>query len=64
MLHAHDMVDQRVIQNGQFVPAYIHGSVEEAIKDIVKRLELMLVRNKVKIKHDAANFVSTLYPVL
>ena len=35
MFHANDLLDQRIIENGTFEPAYEQGSVIEAINEII-----------------------------
>ena len=35
-LHAQDLLDQRIIEHGGFVPLYTKGDVNEAISEIVE----------------------------
>ena len=35
MLHANDLLDQRIIENGNFVPNITSGSIIEAIKEMI-----------------------------
>ena len=64
LLHANDLLDQRIIQNGRFAPAYTHGSVTHAIHEIVRLVEFTLVRKKITIKCDASSYISHIYPLL
>ena len=43
LLHANDLLDLKFLQNGKFEPAYVHGSVYQAILEIVKIICLTLV---------------------
>ena len=43
MLHAHDFLDQRLIEKGVFVPHYSEGSYSEAIKEIVNILQTTIM---------------------
>ena len=43
LLHANDLLDLKFLQNGKFSPAYVHGSVYQAILEIVKIICLTLV---------------------
>ena len=35
LFHSNDLLDQRIIQSGAFVPSYSHGSVADAIDEII-----------------------------
>ena len=52
MLHANDMLDQRIIDNGNFVPLYTEGSVKEAILEMVQVIKLTLLNRSLKIECD------------
>ena len=52
MHHATDLLDQRIIQLGQFVPYYTQGSPSEAITDIVKIVRMTLLRKQLSIEYD------------
>ena len=45
LLHASDLLDQRIIEQGKFTPSYSLGNVQETILEIVE-----LVRMTVKVK--------------
>ena len=49
MLHANDLLDQRIIENGIFVPAYEDGSIIEAIDEIVSLVRLTLKMKKKRL---------------
>ena len=49
-LHAQDMLDQRIIEHGSFVPLYTKGYVREAICEIVELLNLTLTETQLKIE--------------
>ena len=49
MLHANDLIDQKIIENGAFVPNFANGSVVEAINEIVSIFDLTLEHRKLKI---------------
>ena len=36
MLHAHDILDQRIIENGSFIPCYTEESVFESVKEMTQ----------------------------
>ena len=46
MLHANDLLDQRIIENGSFVPLYTAGSVSQAMLEMVQLIRLTLHRRK------------------
>ena len=50
MLHANDLLDQRLIEHGKFVPAYAKGSVIAAIREIVTVFKLTLEQRSVSIE--------------
>ena len=54
MLHANDMLDQRIIENGSFVPQYALGSVREAILEMIQIIKLTLFDRKFDICYDKA----------
>ena len=35
LLHTQDLLDQQIIENGCFTPAYALGCIKDAIKDII-----------------------------
>ena len=54
LLHSYDLLDQRVIQNGCFMPNYTQESVEKGINEIVKLVRLQLTEKTLKIKVDVS----------
>ena len=54
MLHANDLLDQRIIENGSFVPHYAAGSASQAILEMVQLIRLTLTRRKLQIQCDTS----------
>ena len=52
MLHANDMLDQRIIENGSFVPLNTIASVKSAILEMIELINLTLYARKLKITFD------------
>ena len=50
MLHANDLLDQRLIEHGSFLPVYTQGSIVGAIKEIIRAFNLTLYQKSVKIE--------------
>ena len=50
MLHANDLLDHRILQQGNFVPAYSPGSICEATHEIVEMIRHTVERKKLTIK--------------
>ena len=55
MLHANDLLDQRIIENGQFVPNMTSGSIKETVAEMIdlmnstlefKNLKIILTKNE------------------
>ena len=42
LLHAHDLLDQRIIENGSFSPHYTQNSAQKAIQEMVDLVQLTL----------------------
>ena len=42
MLHANDLLDQRIIENGNFVPNITSGSIIEAINEMIELINSTL----------------------
>ena len=40
LLHSQDLLDQQIIENGGFKPAYAPGYISDAINDIVDLVKL------------------------
>ena len=51
MLHAQDLLDQRIIENGSFEPQLSQGSVSDAIFEIVNMMRLTLTQTKLRIEY-------------
>lgn len=49
MLHANDLLDQRIIEHGNFVPVYTEGSVSEAVLEIIKIMHVTLEERRLEI---------------
>ena len=62
LLHAHDLLDQKFLESGKFTPAYINGSVHQAVLEIVKIVSLGVINKEIKIKCDISRLKS--FPVL
>ena len=52
LLNANDFLDQKIIENGRFVPNFKSGSIIFAINEIVKMVRITLAHKKLKIKCD------------
>ena len=52
MLHAHDFLDERVIENGCFIPFYTQDSISEAIIEMILIIQLTLNQRKLEIVYD------------
>ena len=48
-LHANDLLDQKLIQNGRFCPSYSPDSVHRVIVEIVKIISMTINQRDVKI---------------
>ena len=49
MLHANDLLDQRIIEIGNFVPNMTSGSIIEAIKEMIDLINYTLTNRNIKI---------------
>ena len=49
MLHANDLLDIRIIENGSFEPNYASDSVNEAIKEITAVVQMTLMQRNLTI---------------
>ena len=63
LLHANDLLDQKLLENGHFQPAYKSGSVFSALYEITKIASLTIQNRDVKISFDFGQ-VRERYPVL
>ena len=63
ILHANDLLDQKLIQNGRFSPSYSPDSVSRAIVEIVKIISMTINERDVKIIIDLAKVQSN-FPIL
>ena len=50
LMHASDMLDQRIIQKGEFAPAYSLSNIQNTILDIIELVRMTLEEKKVEIK--------------
>ena len=50
MLHANDMLDQRIIEEGCFVPNYTVGSVPHAINEIIELISTTIETKEIIIE--------------
>ena len=50
MLHANDLLDQRLIEHGKFLPVYTNGSITDSIKEVIRAFNLTLYQKSVEIK--------------
>ena len=56
LMHSHDFLDQRIIENGYFVPHYETGRLETAISEIVKIMNFSTQKRNLVIMFDASYF--------
>ena len=52
LLHANDLLDQSLIENGSFSPSFAKSSLAEAVLQMVKLVRLTLTQKKVVIQCD------------
>ena len=52
MLHANDMLDQRIIEEGCFVPNYTVGSVPQAINEIIELISTTIETKEIIIEFE------------
>ena len=55
LLHAQDLLDQRIIENGSFLPHYTQSSAVQAIKEIVDMVTLTLNQDRLFIEYKYTN---------
>ena len=48
LLHTQDLLDQRIIENGGFMPVYSAGCIHKTIKEIISLVKLTITK-KVEI---------------
>ena len=48
-LHANDLLDQRIIKEGRFVPYYTSGSLLDSISEMIELMNSTLVSRNMKI---------------
>ena len=63
LLHANDMLDQKLLQNGRFVPVYKPGSVFKALYEIAKIGSLTIKSREIDVAFNLSR-VHRKYPVL
>jgi len=49
LLHANDLLDKKLLQNGQFRPAYTSGSVSQSLLEILKIATLTIQNRDIKV---------------
>lgn len=54
LLHAQDLLDQRIIEHGSFVPSYGQSSVSDAILEIVDMVQLTVTSDQLTIKYNSS----------
>ena len=52
LMHANDLLDQRIIEHGSFVPHKTSGSISAAIKEIIDLMNSTLVDRNLTIEYD------------
>ena len=63
LLNANDILDQKLLQNGHFQPAYTQGSIAKCIQEIITINKLTLTDRDVKLSVDFDQIASE-YPCL
>ena len=58
LLHANDMLDHQILQNGNFSPTYSAGSVNAAIFEIVDMVRHTVERKKLNIQYNLKDIES------
>lgn len=56
ILHAQDLLDQRIIEQGKFAPCYSKSKVSDAINEIVNMVNLTLDQTQLNIVHNKVRF--------
>ena len=49
-MHANDLIDMRIIENGRFIPNMMTGSIEQAVREIIDLLNQTLIDRDLTIK--------------
>ena len=52
LMHAHDFLDQAIIENGAFVPYYETGSMKTAVLEIIKLMNITIQKRPLTINLD------------
>ena len=47
LLHANDLLDQRIIEEGYFVPLYTSGSIFDSISEMIELMNSTLVSRSI-----------------
>ena len=55
-MHSHDFIDQRIIENGSFVPHYTENSLQTAIMEVVQLIQQTISNRTLKIVVDEMDF--------
>ena len=51
-MHTHDFLDQAIIENGAFVPFYEIGSVNIAVLEIIRLMNITIQKRPLTINYD------------
>ena len=49
MMHANDLLDQRIIDNGSFVPNLTSGSIVDTLNEVIELMNTTLTERNLKI---------------
>ena len=49
-MHANDLIDMRIIENGRFIPNIMAGSIEQAVREIIDLINSTLIDRDLTIK--------------
>ena len=49
-MHANDLIDMRIIENGRFIPNMMTGSIEQAVKEMIDLMNSTLIDRDLHIK--------------
>ena len=63
LLHANDLLDQKLLQNGQFTPSYRQGSLFRAISEIVRIASMTIQKHDIDVVLDL-NEIQDKFPSL
>ena len=63
LLHANDLLDQKLLQNGRFTPAFSQDSVRRVIEEIVHIVSMTVSNRNIELSVDMKQ-VENNYPIL